>query len=46
MVRDWDLDPDFYRGERLGFDQSSYCAGKSADFRILAAAPAALACAH
>ena len=31
MVRDWDLNPDHSRGERLGFDETVFCAGKSAD---------------
>lgn len=30
MVRDWDLNPDQSRGERLGFDETVFCAGKSA----------------
>ena len=31
MVRDWDINPDHSRGERLGFDETVFCAGKSAD---------------
>lgn len=31
MVRDWDLNPDHSRRERLGFDETIFCAGKSAE---------------
>ena len=31
MVRDWDLNPDHSRSERLGFDETIFCASKSPD---------------
>ena len=31
MLRDWDLNPDHKRSERLGFDETIFCASKSAD---------------
>ena len=31
MVGDWDLNPDHSRGERLGFDETVFCASKSTD---------------
>lgn len=43
MVRDWDLNPDHSRSERLGFDETVFCASKSPDQvgRLLAGAAAA-----
>jgi len=31
MIGDWDLNPDHSRGERLGFDETVFCASKSTD---------------
>ena len=31
MKRDWDLTPDHKRTERLGFDETIFCASKSPD---------------
>lgn len=31
MARDWDLNPDHTRRERLGFDETVFCAGKTSD---------------